>query len=189
MRPLTLTHYRYSKPTSTEITIDALSFKSIDVKQFETIGGHRFYFDLSYKVDSQQEEKDKALPFGLRGGHIYGQKFCSLQEATNDAMRVLDALYIARNAPIEVTKKVLDAMAEVHEAKFWVGDDETKYKLERPCNTYVSLNDEWTNGRDFDDEGIPCESKLQIGDYIQADCPLALQVLLGFTTEGVPVNE
>jgi hypothetical protein len=26
-------------------------------------------------------------------------------------------------------------------------------------------------------------------DYVQADCPLALQVLLGFTTEGVPVNE
>ena len=75
------------------------------------------------------------------------------------------------------------------EAKFWVGDDETKYKLERPCNTYVSLNDEWNNGRDFDDGGIPYTSKLQIGDYIQADCPLALQVLLGFIIEGVPVND
>jgi len=30
---------------------------------------------------------------------------------------------------------------------------------------------------------------VSIGDYVEADCPLALQVLLGFTTEGVPVNE
>jgi len=92
----------------------------------------------------------------------------------------------AVNPPIEVTQAVLKAMEKVPEAKFWVGDDETKYKLERPCNTYVSLNDEWSNGRDFDDGGIPYKSKLQIGDYIQADCPIALQVLLGFTIEGVP---
>jgi hypothetical protein len=95
----------------------------------------------------------------------------------------------ALNPPIKVTQAVLDAMEKVPEAKFWVGDDETKYRLERPCNTYVSLNDEWNNGRDFDDGGIPYTSKLQIGNYIQADCPLALQVLLGFTVEGVPVNE
>ncbi len=83
----------------------------------------------------------------------------------------------------------MDAIEKVPEAKFWVGDDETKYRLERPCNTYVSLNDEWNNGRDFDDGGIPYTSKLQIGDYIQADCPLALQVLLGFTVKGVPKDD
>jgi hypothetical protein len=112
---------------------------------------------------------------------------------TSDLLESVNQWQLAQalNPPIEVTPKVLDAMEKVPEAKFWVGDDETKYRLERPCNTYVSLNDSWENGRDCgdDDEGIPCYSKLQIGDYIQADCPLALQVLLGFTTEGVPVNE
>jgi hypothetical protein len=32
-------------------------------------------------------------------------------------------------------------------------------------------------------------TKVEEGDYIQADCPLALQVLLGFTVEGVPKDD
>jgi hypothetical protein len=98
----------------------------------------------------------------------------------------------ALNPPIKVTQAVLKAMEKVPEAKFWVVDDENRYRLIRPSNAYVSLNDSWENGRDCgeDNEGIPCYSKLQIGDYIQADdCPLALQVLLGFTTEGVPKDD
>jgi hypothetical protein len=110
---------------------------------------------------------------------------------TSDLLESVNQWQLAQalNPPIKVTQAVLDAIEKVPEAKFWVGDDETKYRLERPCNTYVSLNDEWNNGRDFDDGGIPYTSKLQIGDYIQADCPLALQVLLGFTTEGVPKDD
>ena len=91
----------------------------------------------------------------------------------------------ALNPPIKVTQAVLDEMEKVPEAKFWVWDDESKYLLEwQGVWEYESKNDSWQNGRDFDDEGIPSHSKLQLGDYIQADCPLALQVLLQFNTEG-----
>ena len=92
----------------------------------------------------------------------------------------------ALNPPIKVTQAVLKAMEKVPEAKFLVCEDDVKYPLDRPCNTYYCLNDAFNNGRYFDDGGIPSDSKLQIGDYIQASdgCPLALQVLLQFNTEG-----
>ena len=93
----------------------------------------------------------------------------------------------ALNPPIKVTQAVLEAMDKVPDAKFWVWDDENRYRLIRPSNAYVSLRDSWENGRDCgeDDEGIPCYSRLQIGkDYVQADCPLALQLLLDFNEEG-----
>jgi hypothetical protein len=126
-----------------------------------------------------------------KNGFIFHQSFSfnTLKELQDAKYSVQWQLAQALNPPIMVTDAVLEAINKVPEAKFWVWDDESKYTLERPCNTYVSLNDSWTNGRDFDDEGIPYHSKLQIGDYIQADCPLALQVLLGFTTEGVPKND
>jgi hypothetical protein len=94
----------------------------------------------------------------------------------------------ALKAPVLATKKVLKAMEKVPEAKFWVWDDENRYQLIRPSNHYHSINDSFINGQDFDEDddadNSPPYSKLQIGDYIQADCPLALQVLLGFTVEG-----
>jgi hypothetical protein len=124
--------------------------------------------------------------------YFLGTKIATVDEYADSFpiyRQIITTIGNALKAPVKVTQAVLEAMEKVPEAKFWVGDDETKYKLERPCNTYVSLNDEWNNGRDFDDGGIPYTSKLQIGDYIQADCPLALQVLLGFIIEGVPVND
>jgi hypothetical protein len=91
----------------------------------------------------------------------------------------------ALNPPIKVTQAVLDAMEKVPSAMFYVGEYgsslETKYPLKRSDETYYTIH----NARQDDLFG----TKLQIGDYIQADCPLALQVLLGFTAEGVPVNE
>lgn len=131
-------------------------------------------------------------PFDACKGFLTVKK--TEESVTNQNLELAQCIVIFQHAKalnpfIKVTQAVLEAINKVPEAKFWVGDDETKYKLERPCNTYVSLNDEWNNGRDFDDGGIPYTSKLQIGDYIQADCPLALQVLLGFIIEGVPVND
>jgi hypothetical protein len=91
----------------------------------------------------------------------------------------------ALNPLVEVTKAVLDAMEKVPSAMFYVGEYgsslETKYPLKRSDETYYTIH----NARQDDLFG----TKLQIGDRIQADCPLALQVLFGFTTEGVPVNE
>jgi hypothetical protein len=88
----------------------------------------------------------------------------------------------ALNPPIKVTQAVLDAMGKVPSAMFYVGEYgsslETKYPLKRSDEAYYTIH----NARQDDLFG----TKLQIGDYIQADCPLALQVLLGFTTEGVP---
>jgi hypothetical protein len=152
-------------------------------KPFEACGASIARFDA-----------DRELDIRGTGGRAGIFSICRLFFKTDEEMRIAETLIKwqlaqALNPPIEVTQAVLEAMEKVPEAKFWVGDDETKYRLERPCNTYVSLNDEWNNGRDFDDGGIPYHSKLQLGDYIQADCPLALQVLLGFTVEGVPVNE
>jgi hypothetical protein len=90
----------------------------------------------------------------------------------------------ALNPTIKVTQAVLEAMEKVPSAKFYVGEYgsscETKYPLKRSDETYYTIH----NARQDDLFG----TKLQLGDYIQADCPLALQVLLGFTTEGVPVN-
>jgi hypothetical protein len=89
----------------------------------------------------------------------------------------------ALNPPIKVTQAVLDAMEKVPSAMFYVGEYgsslETKYPLKRSDETYYTIH----NARQDDLFG----TKLTLGDYIQADCPLALQVLLGFTTEGVPV--
>jgi hypothetical protein len=75
----------------------------------------------------------------------------------------------ALNQPIKVTKKVLDAMEKVPSANYLIQET-----LDCP---FI----EKSNGR-------PVNKNL-LGRYIQADCPLALQVLLGFTVEGVPVNE
>ena len=116
----------------------------------------------------------------------YVYAIADTEKEANAIVRILEwQLAQALNPPIKVTQAVLDAMEKVPEAKFYVGDDESKYLLEwQGVWEYESKNDSWQNGRDFDDEGIPSHSKLQIGDYIQADCPLGLQVLLQFNVEG-----
>jgi hypothetical protein len=80
----------------------------------------------------------------------------------------------ALNPPIKVTQAVLEAMEKVPEAKFWYVEGSVNIRLDwdKTLNTFT------IEGR-----------TLTITEYIKADCPLALQVLLGFNTEGVPVNE
>jgi hypothetical protein len=101
---------------------------------------------------------------------IQSQRY--LQEAITT---IADAL----NAPVLVKQAVLDAMEKVPEAKF-----------KRRCESWFPQDgyDTCSIGWNGDSKRFEYASNfpLQIGDYIQADdCPLALQVLLGFTTEGV----
>jgi hypothetical protein len=92
-------------------------------------------------------------------------------------MEAITTINDALNAPVLATEEVLDAMEKVHEAKFFAKDRHSGYN--------PVLND--TKGYYYIYSGG--KIYLDVGDYINADCPLALQVLLGFTTEGVPVNE
>ena len=75
----------------------------------------------------------------------------------------------ALNPPIKVTQAVLDAMEKVPEASFWYveGSVNVRLKWDEILKTFT------VNGQ-----------TLSITDYIQADCPLALQVLFQFNTEG-----
>ena len=78
----------------------------------------------------------------------------------------------ALNAPVQVTQAVLDAMNKVPEAQFWhvEGSVNTRLKWDDALKTFT------VNGQ-----------TLSITDYIQSDCPLALEALLKFYTDGTPV--
>jgi hypothetical protein len=82
----------------------------------------------------------------------------------------------ALNAPIKVTQAVLDAIEKVPEAKFLVtwGGLQTWYESTL-AHSFVNEEGE--------EETF---NLISLGKIVIADCPLALQVLLGFTTEGVP---
>jgi hypothetical protein len=85
----------------------------------------------------------------------------------------------ALNPPIKVTQAVLEAMEKVPEAKFLVtwGGLQTWYES---TLAHSFVNEE---GEEETFELI------SLGKIVIADCPLALQVLLGFTVEGVVVND
>jgi hypothetical protein len=98
----------------------------------------------------------------------------------------------ALNPPIEVTQAVLKAMDKVPEAKYLVQECSglgraDKYPLEyytdgTKSRWYYQSKEDYKDDRNYGDSH-------PFGEYIQADCPLALQVLLGFTTKGVPKDE
>jgi hypothetical protein len=90
----------------------------------------------------------------------------------------LQSLNKALNPPIKVTQAVLDAMEKVPEAKFRKVINDCRNEYTYNCS-YSTMHGGWYTYH-------PIPKSLKIGDYIQADCPLALQVLLGFTVEGVP---
>jgi hypothetical protein len=84
----------------------------------------------------------------------------------------------ALNPPIKVTQAVLDAMEKVPVAKFRKVINDCRNEYTYNCS-YSTVHGGWYTYH-------PIPKSLKIGDYIQADCPLALHVLLGFTVEGVP---
>jgi hypothetical protein len=100
---------------------------------------------------------------------------------TSDLLESVNQWQLAQalNPPIKVTQAVLDAMEKVPEAKFLVtwGGLQTWYES---TLAHSFVNEE---GEEETFELI------SLGKIVIADCPLALQVLLGFTTEGVPVND
>jgi hypothetical protein len=138
-----------------------------------------------------------------KDGRVIRFEFATREALEIGYMDTITTIADALNAPVLATEEVLDAMAEVPEAKFsLVLDDKpwatpetrrrttTLYFNGHPENVcwYGHPNDNLNNmvriGFVKDEDGDYIDS-----GYIQADCPLALQVLLGFTTEGVPANE
>lgn len=93
---------------------------------------------------------------------------------------VIFQLAQALNPPIKVTQAVLEAMKKVPSAKFSMVGINEYGKHTYPCS-YSTMRGGW-----YTYHTVP--KALKIGDYIQADCPLALQVLLGFTRKGVPID-
>jgi hypothetical protein len=117
--------------------------------------------------------------------YFLGTKIATVDEYADSFpiyRQIITTIGNALKAPVKVTQAVLDAMAEVPEAKFSFVEKcgaysrYVKYPIEKNKDGWSY----WDNGT---------FAYLQIGDYIQADCPLALQVLLGFIIEGVPVND
>jgi hypothetical protein len=93
-------------------------------------------------------------------------------------MQAITTIAEALNAPIKLTQAVLDAMNKVPEAKFNV----VYVEIDGSLSIEIYTKDKFYFEEDIEEYGEDLEI------FIQADCPLALQVLLGFTTEGVPVN-
>ena len=99
----------------------------------------------------------------------------------------------ALNPPIKVTQAVLDAMDKVPEANYKVQNSghytecyyDTHWGQKLVDRKYIPRG-AWVYEKvNYHETGVDIfDAELQIGDYIQADCPLALQVLLQFHTEG-----
>lgn len=105
--------------------------------------------------------------------HKYQEHLHFPSKNTSEIFRMFNAeLYEALNAPVQVTQAVLDAMNKVPEAQFW--------HVEGSVNTRLKWNDAL---KTFTVNG----QTLSITDYIQADCPLALEALLKFYTDGTSV--
>ena len=102
-RPCTLIDYRDCEPTPNEITIDALTVTSVDVKCVVKQGVEYFYYVVSYRPEQDYSESQ----FGGRMRFVFGEQFLSIKKALNDAMRVLDAIEGKRNAPVLATEEVL----------------------------------------------------------------------------------
>jgi hypothetical protein len=133
-------------------------------------GASLFLFGFEYTVSTEvfyQEEQGLNVNSAL----IFRKAVQSL----NDAL----------NAPVLVTKEVMEAMEKAGGAY-----SAKSILVDAPDYSYNLHFDEqkksftFRGGMTFEinEQDVPIYT-------VQADCPLALQVLLGFTTEGVPVND
>ena len=105
--------------------------------------------------------------------HQYQEHLHFPSKSNSEIFRMFNAtLCEALNAPVQVTQAVLDAMNKVPEAQFWhvEGSVNTRLKWDDALETFT------VNGQ-----------TLTITDYIQSDCPLALEALLQFYTDGTSV--
>jgi hypothetical protein len=117
-------------------------------------------------------EEDFTHTYGFNGEHKLDEFMSILTYEKAQAL----------NPPIEVTPKVLKAMEKVPEAKFSL--------IEKPFAGRAGTLPIYWEKQEKRWFAINGNFAIVVGDYIQADdCPLALQVLLGFTTEGVPKDD
>jgi hypothetical protein len=150
-------------------------------------------------VEIWEENPDGATP-------ITHKKCFSEHEIIIANREAITTIADALNAPVLASKKVLKAMAEVPEAKFKV---KGKYPINESFIYYSCFYEDdyivkdtvirkkgwyYWSFVEYPHSVVPSSfeaqfAEVKIGDYIQAHCPLALQVLLGFTVEGVPKDE
>jgi hypothetical protein len=115
------------------------------------------------------------LPSGRdMGVYTKDNRVIRFEFATREALEIgymeaITTIAQGLNPPIKVSKLVLKAMEEVPEASFWYveGSVNVRLKWDEILKTFTVKG-----------------QTLSITDYIQADCPLALQVLFQFNTEG-----
>jgi hypothetical protein len=146
-----------------------------DGKPFEALGAFISRFDA-----------DRELDIRGAGGRAGIFSICRLFFKTDEEMRIAETLIKwqlaqALNPPIEVTDAVLKAMEKVPEAKFSLITKQFAGRAGTLPIYWEKQEKRWF--------AINGNFAIVVGDYVQADCPLALQVLLGFKTEGVPKND
>ena len=124
-------------------------------------------------------------PFDASKGFLTVRK--TEDSCTNEDLELAHCIVVfqhaqALNPPIKVTQAVLEAMEKAggaYSAKsILINAPDYSYNL---CFDDKKKVFTFRGGMTFDvnDQNVPIYT-------VQADCPLALQVLLGFTTEGVP---
>jgi hypothetical protein len=163
-RPVTITH-----PV---VVNDGKPFEAIDLNSeaFDTIlsDDHYFMYFLNEKIGVVDTYYDASVAY----------------------RNIIWQLSQALNPPIKVTQAVLEAMGKVPEAKYRIRLGRFTQSLSKAnsskgiCFYHYKIYTDLDNVDIFEEESHK-KLLLKVGNYIQADCPLALQVLLGFTTEGV----
>ena len=127
-------------------------------------------------------------PFDACKGFLTVRK--TEESVTNEELELAQCIVIfqhakALNPPIKVTDAVLKAMEKAGGAysvkSILVNAPDYSYNLHFDDKKRVFT---FRGGMTFDinEQDVPIYT-------VQADCPLALQVLLGFTVEGVPKDE
>ena len=200
IRPCTLLDYRAffrqreCEFTPNQITIDALTVTSVDVKCVFNQGVEYFYYVVSYRPEQDYSESQ----FGGRMSFVFGEQFLSFKKATNDAMRVLDAISEKRNAPVLATDEVLAGLME--DAQFLVyraWGDPPKENPFQHCNLHPAYqfrkNDKEAYKWYFTD-AIIVDKGLRhspvLGFRIKSNgCPKTAEYLLQFTLDGVRIKE
>jgi hypothetical protein len=154
-RPVTITH-----PV---VVNDGKPFEAIDLNSeaFDTIlsDDHYFMYFLNEKIGVVDTYYDASVAY----------------------RNIIWQLSQALNQPIKVTQAVLEAMDRNRGGKY-LHVQESMHGIQ---TTELFCLESMVEPYAFRPLLNCSQITLKIGDYIQADCPLALQVLLGFTTEGV----
>lgn len=102
-------------------------------------------------------------------------------KSNSEIFRMFNAkLYNALNAPVKVTYDLLEAMG-VEGNYMWLY---ATWALDKKSSLHSTVYDfkecRWLSAE--------LNRFLNVGDYIQANCPLSFQVLLQFYTDGTPVK-